>query len=44
MQITRNGFSFTHMRASQWRVEFNGKHFAYVSTAAVIRALTAGAV
>jgi hypothetical protein len=39
--FTRNGFSFTRVRASQWRVEFNGKPFAYVSTAAVIRALAA---
>lgn len=41
MTINRNGFCFTHVRASQWLVTFNGQHFAYVSTKAVIRALTA---
>jgi hypothetical protein len=34
-------FEFTHMRGNQWRVTLNGMHFAYVSYAAVQRALAA---
>jgi len=41
MTLTRNGFTFTHLRKSQWVVTLNGAHFAYVSTAAVIRAMEA---
>ena len=41
MTINRNGFTFIHLRKSQWAVSFEGAHFAYVSTAAVIRALEA---
>lgn len=43
MTLTRNGFTFTHLRNSQWSVSINGAHFAYVSTSAVIRALEAKA-
>jgi hypothetical protein len=41
MTYQKNGFTFRHIRASQWEVTFDGIHFAYVSTKAVIRAMSA---
>ncbi len=39
MTRTAGIFTFTHIRGSQWHVTVAGAHFAYVSTAAVIRVI-----
>jgi hypothetical protein len=45
MQYHKNGFTFKFFRMigrkAQWQVTFGDLHFAYVETAAVIRALKA---
>ena len=37
--ITKGDWTFKPIRAEQWQVLLKGEHFAYVSTAAILRAL-----
>jgi hypothetical protein len=37
--ITKDVWTFRQMKQNQWQVLLGGKHFAFVSTAAVMRGL-----
>lgn len=39
--ITKGAWTFKPIRKQQWQVLWKGKHFAHVSTDAILRALAA---
>jgi len=44
MVYSKNGFKFTHLHGVTWEVEYNGLHFAFVSSQAVMRAISVESV